>query len=113
MSLRRFGRGIRSSGSIRVAPAPSPPDWTLYGTDNFADVPTCQKLIREGRRWRRQSERVDEICWNPREIRHALRASGFDQVRAWDAAAFFGRESVVGPGCRTVYLARKALTATR
>jgi len=70
-------------------------------------------FVREGRRWRRQSERVDEVCWNPREIRHALRASGFDQVRAWDAAPFFGRKSVVGPGCRTVYLARKAPSAMR
>jgi SAM-dependent methyltransferase len=65
-------------------------------------------FVRAGRLWRRHSERVEEVCWDSREIDRALRASGFDRVRAWDAAPFFGTNAVVKPGCRTVYLARKA-----
>ena len=39
---RRFERGIRSSGSDRVAPAPSPPGWGLPSTtEKSADVPAC------------------------------------------------------------------------
>lgn len=70
-------------------------------------------FVRHGRLWRRHSDRVSEVCWSSREIERALRASGFDQVRSWDAAPFFGRNSVVAAGCRTVYLARKARRRVR
>jgi hypothetical protein len=33
---------------------------------------------------------------------------GFDRVRAWDATPFFKDNPLIRPGCRTVYLARKA-----
>ena len=62
-------------------------------------------FIRSGRCWKRRHERVDEVCWGAAEIRRTLRAAGFTDVRAWDSAPFFAN-SIVGPGCRTVYLAR-------
>lgn len=65
-------------------------------------------FIREGNCWRRHHERVEEVCWTPEETRLTLRDAGFDRMRAWDATPFFGNNSVVRPGCRTVYLARKA-----
>jgi SAM-dependent methyltransferase len=65
-------------------------------------------FIREGRLWRRRHERVDEVCWSSGEIRRALRETGFDRLRAWDATPFFGNNPLILPGCRTVYLARKS-----
>ncbi len=65
-------------------------------------------FIQDGRLWRRHHERVDEVCWSPSELRRALRGAGFDRLRTWDAAPFFG-DPLVRPGCRTMYLARKSL----
>jgi SAM-dependent methyltransferase len=65
-------------------------------------------FIREGRLWCRRQERVDEVCWSDNEIRRALREAGFDRLRAWDATPFFQGNPLIRPGCRTVYLARKA-----
>lgn len=67
-------------------------------------------FIRGGACWRRRHERVEEVCWDSGEIRRSFEASGFDALRAWDAAPFFKRDSLIGPGCRTVYLARKSRT---
>lgn len=64
-------------------------------------------FIRDGRRWGRHSERVEEVCWTEAEIRAALRAAGFRRVRAWDGGAFFPDDPLIKPGCRTVYLATK------
>jgi SAM-dependent methyltransferase len=65
-------------------------------------------FIRQGSRWRRHHERVDEVCWSAEEIRRVLKKAGFDQVHAWDAAPFFKHNPMIVPGCRTEYLARKA-----
>ena len=65
-------------------------------------------FIRDGSHWQRCHERVEEVCWDSDEIRRVLKETGFDQVRAWDAAPFFKGKSVIVPGCRTIYLARKA-----
>jgi SAM-dependent methyltransferase len=65
-------------------------------------------FIRDGNCWRRRHERVEEVCWDPGEIRHVFQETGFDQLRAWDAAPFFKNNPVIRPGCRTVYLARKS-----
>jgi SAM-dependent methyltransferase len=67
-------------------------------------------FVREGKLWRRRSERVEEVCWTSPEIRHTLRVAGFDRLRTWDAAPFFTGNPLVRPGCRTVYLARKAFS---
>jgi SAM-dependent methyltransferase len=66
-------------------------------------------FIREGNCWRRRQERVEEVCWSGAEIRRSLRDAGFERVDGWDAAPFFRDNPAVGRGCRTVYLARKAL----
>jgi hypothetical protein len=66
-------------------------------------------FIRDGSCWRRRHERVEEVCWTSHEIRHTFRRAGFDSLRAWDAAPFFKDNPLIGPGCRTFYLARKAL----
>ncbi len=65
-------------------------------------------FIREGNCWRRRHERVEEVCWNPGEIRRVFQETGFDQLRAWDATPFFKNNPVIRPGCRTVYLARRS-----
>lgn len=65
-------------------------------------------FIREGNLWRRRRERVGEVCWSSDEIRRTLREAGFDRLRAWDATPFFKDNPLIRPGCRTVYLARKA-----
>ena len=65
-------------------------------------------FIREGYLWRRRRERVDEVCWSSDEIRRTLHEAGFDRLRAWDATPFFKDNPLIRPGCRTVYLARKA-----
>jgi hypothetical protein len=65
-------------------------------------------FIREGKRWRRERERVEEVCWSPAEISAALRSAGFAAIRAWDAARFFPDNPLIRRGCRAVYLARLA-----
>jgi SAM-dependent methyltransferase len=65
-------------------------------------------FVRHGKLWRRYHERVEEVCWDLDEIRLTLKEAGFDQVRAWDGAPFFKDNPLIEPGCRTIYLARKA-----
>jgi len=79
---------------------------TAQGERAWIDI---EWFIREGGCWRRHSERVEEVSWSSEEILRALREAGFDRVRAWDAARFFQNEPLIRSGCRSVYLARKAL----
>lgn len=60
---------------------------------------------RNSTAWRRRSERFEEICWTPREIRDVLRGAGFQTVRAFDSSRY-AAEGLTKPGCRTFYLAR-------
>ena len=64
-------------------------------------------FLREGKLWRRRHEHFEEVCWSPVEVRRALRAAGFGQILAWDAAPFFQPNPMIIAGCRSVYLARK------
>ncbi len=64
-------------------------------------------FVRRGRYWKRHKEHVEQVCWNPAEIRRALRAAGLDRIRAWDASPFVTGEVLIRPGHRTFYLARK------
>jgi len=66
-------------------------------------------FFREGKLWRRRTERVEQVAWTPAETRGTLRGAGFDRVRAWDATRYCTNEPNISPGCRTFYLARKAL----
>ena len=70
-------------------------------------------FVREGERWRRRHERVEEVCWTRREIEHAMRGAGFDWLHAWDAAPFFSGNEMVTRGCHTFYLARKKTRLSR
>ena len=65
-------------------------------------------FIRQGKLWRREHERVEEVCWTAAEIRRTLEDAGFGGLRSWDAAPFFHDNSHVGPGCRTIHIARKS-----
>jgi len=67
----------------------------------------CEWFVQEGRLWRRHTERVEEVCWTEEEIRDALTAAGFGQIKVWDAAPFFTGDPVTTEGCRTYYLACK------
>ena len=67
-------------------------------------------FVREGKCWRRYHEGVEEVCWTPDEIQRGFREAGSDQVRAVDAAPFFKSNPLIGPGCRTIDLARKSST---
>jgi SAM-dependent methyltransferase len=64
-------------------------------------------FIRDGRCWRRRHEHVEEVCWDADEICRRLGEAGFGRPRTWDATRFLKDKSMIGPGCRTIYLARK------
>ena len=66
-------------------------------------------FIQVGNYWRRRQERVEEVCWNPDEIRRILKEAGFDHLQVWDASPFFKGNPLIVPGCRTFYLAQKAV----
>jgi SAM-dependent methyltransferase len=61
-----------------------------------------------GGKWKRRHEHVEEVCWSAKEIRTILKKAGFDRVRSRDASPYF-KNPLITPGCRTLYLARKAL----
>lgn len=62
-----------------------------------------------GKLWRRQHERLEEVCWTAAEIRRALQQQGFTRIRLRDGAPFFQGWDWDLPGCRTFYLAQKLL----
>lgn len=66
-------------------------------------------FIRDGSHWRRHHECVEEVCWNPEEICRTLKEAGFHHTKSWDAAPFFKGNPMIVPGCRTIYLAQKAV----
>jgi SAM-dependent methyltransferase len=57
--------------------------------------------------WQRRHERIEEVCWSAKEIRAIFKNEGFEWVRAWDASPYF-KNPLITPGCRTLYLARRA-----
>ena len=74
------------------------------GTDRaWTDV---EWFERAGRCWKRYHEHVEEVCWTNEEMRAALAAAGFDNLREWDSAPFF-EAPLNRPGIRTFWLARK------
>jgi len=80
------------------------------GNDAAKDRAWCdlEWFIRSGRgSWKRRHERVEEVCWSANEIRTVFRKAGFGSIRAWDASPYF-KNPLITPGCRTLFLARKA-----
>lgn len=69
-------------------------------------------FVKEEGCWRRHHERVEEVCWDADEVLEALEDAGFGAVHHWDEARFFKGDSPVGPGCRTLFLARKRRTGS-
>jgi len=43
----------------------------------------CEWFLKEGRLWRRHTERVEEVSWTEAEIRRTLAAAGFGGIRIW------------------------------
>lgn len=41
-------------------------------------------FIREGRRWRKSKDRIDQVCWSDDEIRESLQEGGFENIQAVD-----------------------------
>lgn len=68
-------------------------------------------FVRQGRLWKRVRERVEEVCWSRAEIRQALRKAGFTRIACHDAAPFFRGYPEFGPGCRSIWLARRTTPA--
>ena len=66
----------------------------------------CEWFVREGRLWRRHTERVEEVCWTEDEINGMLTAAGFAEVQVWDATPFKG-DGITTEGCRSFFLACK------
>jgi SAM-dependent methyltransferase len=66
-------------------------------------------FIRDGRRWRRSKDRLDQVCWSDAEIREALQEAGFENIQAFDMRDIpvEGLENFP-PGCIIFYLAQKA-----
>lgn len=65
-------------------------------------------FVRQGKSWKRQRERVDEVCWTSAEVRETFQDAGFDRLRAWDASTFW-KQMRMPRGCRIIYLARKPM----
>lgn len=81
-----------------------------YGNEAEKDRAWCdiEWFVREGRCWRRHTERVEEVCWPAAQMRAALEEAGFDRIRSWDAEPFFRRANpLITKGCRTFWLARR------
>jgi SAM-dependent methyltransferase len=64
-------------------------------------------FLPEGKLWRCQRERLEDVWWSDAEIRRALQAAGFRNIRAWDAVKV--RPPIPGsqPGFDMYYLAQK------
>jgi SAM-dependent methyltransferase len=70
---------------------------------------TAEFFIQRGGLWERRSERVEEVCWSQEEIAGALTEAGFDRIQCRDAAPFFGPDSLIRRGHRSIYLARRSV----
>lgn len=61
-------------------------------------------------RWKRQSQRIEEVYWSPAEIRQVLHRAGFPEVRAFDFTVLVSDFRVPRSyrGFKTLFLARKS-----
>jgi SAM-dependent methyltransferase len=81
--------------------------WGGYDRRRDRGWTNAEWFVRKGKFWQRVQERVEEVCWTPREIRQCLHEGGFHRIRAYDSTPFFRNTWNVEPGCRTFYLAQK------
>ena len=80
-----------------------------YDRDRGKGFTHVEWFLREGRCWKRHHEKVEQVAWTAAEMRRTLHDAGFASVRALDATQFFKGDPRIRRGCRTFYLARKAL----
>jgi len=82
-----------------------------YDAQNDKGWMLANCFVRDGRRWRRLRERIEQVCWTPAEIRQTLREAGFDKIRSVDAGELeFEGVGLPGfpKGLITFYVAQKA-----
>jgi SAM-dependent methyltransferase len=66
-------------------------------------------FIRDGRRWRRSKDRIDQVCWSDDEIRKTLQEAGFENIQAVDMRDLpVEGLANVPPGWIVFYVAQKA-----
>jgi SAM-dependent methyltransferase len=65
-------------------------------------------FVAERGGWNRYRERIEDTWWTDAEIRGALRAAGFVNVRAWDGTQIRPKKLKPRRGFDRYYLARKA-----
>lgn len=70
-------------------------------------------FLPQGRLWRHQRQRVENVCWSDAEIRRALRRAGFAHLRVWDGIDVRPRLPQARRGFDTYYLAQKPLNQRR
>ena len=64
-------------------------------------------FLRDGARWRRVRERIEDTCWSDAEIRRALRRAGFRRIRHWDGVDARPPSAYQKRGLDSYYLAQK------
>jgi len=65
-------------------------------------------FIRDGNRWRRVSERLEEVCWEPDEIQATFERAGFSLLRTVDSTEMkLNGKIITQPGCIVFYLFQK------
>lgn len=68
----------------------------------------AEYFIRDGRRWRRVSERFEQVWWTQEEIQKTFEQAGFRIVRVVDASEMkLNGKGVIPPGYIVFYLAQK------
>jgi ubiquinone/menaquinone biosynthesis C-methylase UbiE len=68
----------------------------------------AEYFIRDGHRWRRVSERIEQVWWMQEEIQKTFEQAGFRIVRVVDASEMkLNGRGVVPPGFVVFYLAQK------
>jgi SAM-dependent methyltransferase len=68
----------------------------------------AEYFIRDGRFWRRENERFEQVWWTQEEIQKIFEQAGFKIVRVVDANEMkLNGKGVIPPGFITFYLAQK------
>lgn len=68
---------------------------------------TFEWFLRDGRRWRRHREHIEDCWWTEMEVRRALRGAGFTRIRQWDGTEVRPPSPQQKPGFDWYFLAQK------